>query len=68
MIVYVDDMLMLAAPKDASSIWRDPERSINLTDLGGHYAFHDFDLKNPQAPRSLPTDMDEYAASAAPVA
>ena len=72
MIVYVDEMLMLAVPKDVSGLWRELERSITFKDpeaslachLGAHYAFQDFDLKNPEAPRSLSIDMGEFSANA----
>ena len=51
MILYVDDMLMLDAPKDVSKLWRDLEKSINFKDpeapltryLGAQHAFRDFD-------------------------
>ena len=54
MIACVDDMLMLAAPKDVSGLWREFERSINVKDpeallaryLGARYTFRDIDLKN----------------------
>ena len=72
MIVYVDDMLMLAAPRDVSGLRREFEKAVNFKDpeaslaryLGAQYKFADFVPKRLNAARSLSTDMDEYAANA----
>ena len=72
MIVYVDDMLMLAAPRDVGGFWRELEKAVDFKNpagplaryFGAQYKFTDFNPKSPNAPRSLSTDMDEYAANA----
>ena len=64
MIVYVDDMLMLATPRDVSGFWRELEKPVNFKDpeaplarcLSAHYKFADFNPKHPNAPSSLPID------------
>ena len=53
MVVYVDDMLPLASPRDTDSLWRDFETSIQYKDpaaplqryLGALYNFDAFDPK-----------------------
>ena len=72
MVVYVDDMLLLAPPKDSNGIWRALEKSVCFKDpeaplaryLGARYHFSDFDPKRRQAPRLTKTDMDDYAVNA----
>ena len=72
MIVYVDDMLLLATVKDTRLHWRTLERRIDYKDpeqglsryLGARYSFTDVDGKNLDGARELLTDMDNYIASA----
>ena len=71
MVVYVDDMLLLAKPRDAGPLLRSPEKAVMFKDfelpltryLGARYNFTEFDIKRPNAPRTLRTDMDEYATN-----
>jgi hypothetical protein len=66
MIVYVDDMLLLATVKDSRIHWRNLERKIDYTDpeqelsryLGARYSLTPVDGKNPDAVRTLLTDID----------
>ena len=72
MIVYVDDMLLVATVKDTRMHWRALERRIDYKDLeselsrylGARYSFTPPDCKNPDAPRTLLTDMDNYVKNA----
>ena len=57
-VVYVDEMLLLASPRDTDSIWRDLEKSIQYKEpaavlqryLGALYHFDAFDTKMSKAP------------------
>ena len=70
-VVYVDDMLLLASPKDSDGIWRALEKRVCFKDpeaslaryLGARCRFSDFDPKRPQAPRFMKTDIDDYAVN-----
>ena len=72
MVVYVDDMLLLASLRDTGRHWRALEKKVDFKEaegnleryLGARYRFSDFDTKSPKALRKLLTDMDDYAASA----
>ena len=72
MVVYVDDMLLLASPRDTYSLWRDLEEGVQYKDpaaplqryLGVLYNFDAFDLKISNVPRSLLTSIDDYASNA----
>ena len=72
MVVYVDDMMLPAAPKDASGLWKALEKNVLYKDpeakleryLGALYNFKDFDPKRPDAPCSMSTSMDAYVVSA----
>ena len=72
MIVYVDDMLLLASPRDTPRIWRALEKRIKFKDpeaemsryLGARYRLDEVNPKRPDEPRRLQTDMDDYVHNA----
>ena len=72
MLVYVDDMLLLSAPRDTESLWYELERSVDYKDpaaplqryFGALYQFDAFDPSKPKAPRSLLISIDDYVANA----
>ena len=53
MVIYLDDMLLLASLQDTDSLWRDLEKSVQYKDpaaplqryLGALYHFDAFDKK-----------------------
>ena len=67
MVVYIDDMMLLSAPRDTDKLWRALEKSVDYKDpeapmaryLGALYKFDAFDEKKQKAP-----SMDDYAANA----
>ena len=71
MTVYVDDMLLLASPRDTSKIWRALEKRIDFKDpesdieryLGARYRLDTVCAKST-TPRMLLTDMNDYAVNA----
>ena len=71
-VVYVDDMLLLARPKDAGKLWRALESKVHFKDpeqpltryLGARYRFDEFNANKPNAVRKVMTDIDEYAINA----
>ena len=72
MIVYVDDMLLLARAADAAAIWAGLDKKVKFKDpaadieryLGARYRLDKFNPKEPGAPRRLDVDMDDYVRSA----
>ena len=72
MVVYVDDMFLVAKTKDGESIWRTLEKSVHFKVPeqplarypGARYKFEEFDSKKPNKARSMRTDMDDYALNA----
>ena len=72
MIVYVDDMLMLASFDKTSELWRQIEKKIRFKDpeedicryLGARHTLDPYDPKQPQASRIMMTDMDSYTTNA----
>ena len=72
MVVYVDDMLLLAPPQDIDRRWQELQKSVQSKDPaaplqrypGALYHFDAFDPKKPNAPRSLMTSIEDYASNA----
>ena len=72
MVVYVDDMLLLARARDTSRIWRSLEKRISFKDpesaieryLGAQYELDEIDGKRPNGLRRLATRMDAYVRNA----
>ena len=69
MVVYVDDMMLLASPTDEDHLWRELEKSVLYKDpaaplqryLGALYKFDCFDQKTSKKPGSMQTSMDDCA-------
>ena len=68
MVVYVDDMILLAKPKDVGSFWRLFDKSVHFKDssemplkryLVARYQSDEFDNKKQHASRSLRNDTDQ---------
>ena len=71
MVVYVDDMLLVSAPRDTELLWRELEKCVDCNDpaaplhryFGALYHFGAFDLSKPKSPRSLRISIDDYVAN-----
>ena len=71
MVVYVYDMLLLSAPRDTESLWRELRKCVDYKDPAAHfqrydgapYQFDAFDPSKRKAPRSLFTSLDDYGAN-----
>ena len=67
MSIYVDDMMMRAAPEDIAVLWTVLEKIVDYKDpaapmaryLGALHKFDAFDEKKPNASRSMLTSMDD---------
>ena len=72
MAVYVDDMLLLSAPRNTELLWRELEKCVDYEDPAAPlqryvvvlYQFDAFDPSKPTAPRSLLFLIYDYAANA----
>ena len=73
MVVYVGHIMLLSAPKDTGALLCALGKDVDYKDpaapmaryLGALYKFDAFNSKTPNAPRSMLTSMDDYAANAA---
>ena len=72
MVVYVDDILMVAKRTDAMQLWAALDRNVKFKDaaeeigryLGANYEYSRYDPKQPNAIRTVSIDMDGYATDA----
>ena len=72
MVVYIDDMMLLAPPKHTSMLRCELEKSVEYKGLeapmarylGTLYKFDAYGEKKPNALRSMLASMDDYGANA----
>ena len=72
MVVYVDDILMVAKLTDTMQLWAALDRNVKFKDaaeeigryLGANYEYSRYDPKQPNAIRTVSIDMDGYATDA----
>ena len=72
MVVYLDDMLLLAKLKHTGKICRALEKAVHFKNpestlqryFGARYNFDNYDYTTRNAARKITTDMDDYAINA----